>query len=146
MSNAFVSALDKVGDGIKWFFTNKTAVDIEEGGLNIASIAFPALSPLLGGLSKSLAVATGLAQTAQTSGDNTAQVTALVVADAQQVFQEYEQSTGSTIETPQQQAIVNAFIALLQTIPGAAATTPATPAAAAKPTSVQTQAATGTLL
>jgi hypothetical protein len=71
-------------------------------------------------------------------------MTALVIADAQAAFAEYESASGSTIETTQQQAIVSLFIQLLQNLPGAATVT--TPVAPASAPSVQTQVATKTLL
>jgi long-subunit fatty acid transport protein len=123
MSAKFVTVLDKIGDGIKWFFTNPVAKDIETTGISIAEIAFPAVTPLLTGIAKVLATAQGLA-TVNTTGDTTSQVTALVLADAQQLFTEYQQATGTTIETPQQQAIISALVALLNEIPGASNTTP----------------------
>jgi hypothetical protein len=129
--NGFISVLDKIGDGIKWFFTNPVAVDVEDTGISIVKVAFPALTPLLTGIGKSLATAQGLANSAKTAGDTTAQVTALVLSDAQQVFSEYETATGTTIEPAKATAIINAYIALLDEIPGAVTTTPAASTAAA---------------
>lgn len=118
MSNAFVTALDKVGDFIKEAFTNKTAEAIEETGLEIAEIAFPAASTLIGGIQKSLATAQALAAV-NTTGDTTAQVAAITLGDAQAVFQEYEDATGTSIETVQQKSIIAAIIALFQQLPAA---------------------------
>lgn len=117
-TNPFVNVLDKVGDALKWFFTNKTVEAVEQGGIEIAEVAFPALTPLLSGIGKSLATAQGLASAVNISGDTTSQVTAIVLADAQQVFQAYQAATGTTLETAQQQAIIQAFINLLSIIPG----------------------------
>lgn len=156
MSNKFVSILDEVGHGIKWFFTNKTAENIEQEGIALTEVAFPALDPLLGGLSKSLATAQGLAANINTTGDTTAQVAAIVVADAQSVFQAYgaAQNPPVTLETDNQKAIVQAFINLIKVIPspataatGSSTAVPAVPGlGSVKVTNVQTEAATGTLL
>jgi hypothetical protein len=135
--------LDKVGEGIKWFFTNKTAEEIESTGLSIAEIAFPAVSPLLTSIQKSIAAAQGLAANVPT-GLTITQMTALIVADAQAAFAEYESASGSVIETKQQQAIVSLLIQLLQNLPGA--TTVTVPTVPASAPSVQTQVATKTLL
>jgi len=121
MADKFITALDKVGDALKWFFTNKTAVEIESGGLQIAEIAFPAVAPLLSAVQKSIATAQGLAANVP-SGLNTSQMTALVMSDAQAAFAEYETATGSKIETTQQQSIISLMISLLQNIPGSTST------------------------
>ena len=131
MSNKFTSILDKVGDGLKKFFTSPVAADVEDTGIAIAEVAFPALDPLLTGIKGAIAQAQALAQAANPAGETTAQVTALVLADAQQVFAAYEQATGTTIETSQQQAIINLFLQMLDTIPAPASTTSATTAATA---------------
>jgi hypothetical protein len=122
MSNKFITALDHVGDAIKDLFTNKTAVAIEDGALDIAEVAFPAASTLIQGISKSLATAQALAAAANVSGSTAAQVTALTLADAQTAFSAYETATGSTVETPQQKAIVAAIVNLFQQLPAAAST------------------------
>lgn len=128
MSNKFVTILDDVGRGLKWFFTNKTAEEIEQTALSVTEVAFPALSGLLTGIGKSLATAQGLASAANTTGQSTVQVTALAIADAQEVFQEYQTATGTTIETAQQKAIIQAFINLLQEIPAGTTVPVPTPA------------------
>lgn len=144
MANAFVTVLDKIGEGIKWAFTNKTATTIETDGIDIAEIAFPAVAPLLNGVAKSIAVAQGLAATVP-AGLSTAQMIALVASDAEAAFTEYENTTGTKIETAQQSSIITALINLLSSIPGAASTTVATataqPSVAAVTATSVTQAA-----
>jgi hypothetical protein len=123
MTSKFITALDHVGDAIKDLFTNKTAEAIEDGALDIAEIAFPAASTLIQGISKSLATAQALAAAANVSGSTAAQVTALTLADAQSTFQTYETATGTTVETPQQQAIVAAIVNLFSQLPAAQSST-----------------------
>ena len=113
----FVHVLDNVGSALKKFFASPVTVEVAEGGLGIADIAFPALAPLFNGISNSIAKAQALAQAANVTGDTTAQVTALAVQDAQVVFNTYQASTGTTLETAQQQAIVAGIIALLKNLP-----------------------------
>jgi len=116
---SFKSVLDKVGDAIKDVFTNKTAEAI-------ADIAFPEAGTLISGLQKSLATAQSLASSATTTGQSTSQVAALVLTDAQEVFQTYADATGTTVETAQQKAIIAAFINLFASIPAATTTTSTT--------------------
>ena len=123
---SFKSALDHVGTAIKDLFTNKTAEAIENGALDIAEVAFPAASTLIQGISKSLATAQSLAAAANVQGSTAAQVTALTLADAQAAFTAYETATGSTVETPQQQAIVAAIINLFSQLPAAQTTSTST--------------------
>ena len=66
MTSKFVTALDKAGDFLKEIFTSKTAEVIEQGGLDIAEIAFPAASNVISGVAKSLATAQALAAAAPT--------------------------------------------------------------------------------
>lgn len=139
MANGFISALDKVGEAIRFVFTNKTAEEIEQTGLAIGEVAFPAVAPLLGALQKSIATAQGLAANVP-AGLTVAQMTALVVSDAQAAIAEYESATGTTIESVNINTIIGYLIQLLQNLPGSTVvSTSATP-------SVSTQAASGTLL
>jgi len=150
MADKFVTALDKVGDALKWFFTNKTAVEIESGGLQIAEIAFPAVAPLLSAVQKSIATAQGLAANVP-AGLNTTQMTALVMSDAQAAFAEYQTATGSKIETTQQQSIISLMISLLQNLPGSTTVTAPVTASASSTAPVASavpaaSASAGTLL
>ena len=123
MSNSkFITILDRIGESIKWFFTNPIAANMENTGITIAEIAAPGLTPLLTGIQTSLTVAHSLAKTAAPGTDTASQVAAVILADTQQVFAAYTASTGTQIETAQQKAIINAFIALLNEIPGATVT------------------------
>lgn len=146
MSSGFVSILKDIGSGLKKFFTSPIAADIETDGLDLAEIAWPSLTPLLNGLKSSIATAQTLAAAANTSGETTSQVTALVLADAQEAFNAYQTATGTTIETAQQEKIVQAFLALLDSVPSSAASpapAPApAPAAVAQPTPLQQAIAT----
>ncbi len=117
MANKFVSVLDHIGTGLKDFFENPVTEEVAQGGISVAELAFPEFDTLLGGLSKSLAVAQALAQAANVSGDTTAQVTALALADGQTIFNTYQQATGVTLETAQQQAIVAGLLNILKLLP-----------------------------
>jgi hypothetical protein len=128
VTSKFVSLLDHVGEGLKKFFTSPVATDIEETGITIAEAAWPGLTPMLSAVGASIAKAQALATAANVSGDTTAQVTALALSDAQQAFDVYEQTSGTTLETPQQQAIIQDVIALLGKLPAPGAAAPAAPA------------------
>ena len=129
MTNKFVTVLDSVGAALKKFFTSPVASDIVTTGIDIAEIVLPQADTLLDGLQKSYAQAVALAASANTGSDSTSQVAALVLADAQQIFQTYEQATGKTFETATEQQIVADLIALLNNfvvpapLPAAGATT-----------------------
>ena len=111
MSNKFVSILKDVGKGLLFIFTNKTAEAIEAGGLNLATLIWPGLTPLFTSLSNAIAKAQAQAAVS-TSGLTTEQVIALVLTDAQADFQ----AAGIT-ETERQQAIVATAIAFIDEIP-----------------------------
>jgi hypothetical protein len=114
---SFKSVIDNVGANLKKFFTNPVVDDVVEGGITVAEIALPELDTVLTGLSKSFATATALAQSANTTGDTTAQVAALMLGDGQAIFSEYLTATNSTIETAQQKAVIAAFQILLANLP-----------------------------
>lgn len=123
--NKFVTILDDIGTGLKKFFSSPVTAEVATDGIDIAEIAFPQLDTLWNGLKSSIAAAQALAQSANPNGETTTQVTALVLSDAQQVFQAYgaAQNPPVTIETPQQTAIINAFLNLLKQIPTSSNTT-----------------------
>jgi hypothetical protein len=138
--NKFESILKDVGKGLLFVFTNKTAKSIESGGLNLASLIWPGLSPLFAGLSRAIANAQAQAQVS-TTGLSESEIIALICQDAQADFQ-----TAGITETARQQAIVAAAIALIDEIPSGsvnaavvgtavaqAAAAPAAPASAAAP-------------
>lgn len=137
VANKFVSILKDVGKGLLFIFTNKTAEAIESGGLNLAALIWPGLSPLLGALSNAIAKAQAQAAVS-TEGMSTEQIIALVLQYAQADFQ-----TAGITETARQQAIVATAIALIDEIPSGSvnaavvsaavnqAAAPAAPAAAA---------------
>jgi hypothetical protein len=132
VADKFVSLLDHIGEGLKKFFTSPVAADVEGAGITIAEAAWPGLTPLLSGIQASLAKAQALAAAANVTGDTTAQVTALTLADAQQVFATYQQTSGTKLETAQQNAIISLLIQMLQNLPAppSNARAPAAPAAA----------------
>jgi hypothetical protein len=132
MANKFVSLLDHVGEGLKKLFTSPVALDIEDIGVSLAETAWPGLDALWTPLGAAIAKAQVLASAANTGGDTTAQVSALVLSDAQQVFQAYEQASGTKLESTQQEAIVQLFLKLLTSLPAPTNTAPA-PAAPAAP-------------
>lgn len=136
MANEFVSLLDHIGDGLKKFFTSPVAADVEDFGISIAEAAWPGLTPFLTSLQASIAKAQALAQAANVSGDTTAQVVALALSDAQQAFTTYEQASGTTLETSQQQAIIQLVINLLASLPAPTNTTIAATPQASVSTSV----------
>lgn len=119
MADGFVTILDKIGDGLKKFFTSPVASEIEQGAISVLDIAFPAVSPLLSGIGKALATAQALAAQAVPKGETTAQATALALSYAQEAFTAYETATGTKIETAQQQVIIQKLLALLAEIPAA---------------------------
>lgn len=131
VADKFVSLLDHIGDGLKKFFTSPVAADIESGGISIAEAVWPGLTPLLGGIQASIAKAQALAAAANVTGDTTAQVTALVLNDAQQSFAAYEQASGTTLETAKQQMIIQLVLNLLQNLPAPTNVAPAAPASTA---------------
>jgi hypothetical protein len=111
MANKFESILKDVGKGILFVFTNKTAEAIEAGGLNIAGLVWPGLSPLFSRLSAAIAKAQAQAQVS-TAGLTTEQIIALVLEDAQADF-----ATAGIKESDRQVAIINAAIAFIDSIP-----------------------------
>jgi hypothetical protein len=121
MASKFVSVLDHIGDGLKKFFTSPLAAGIEQTGINIAALEFPALAPFLNGLSTAIAKAQTLAKAANPTGDTTAQVVALAAGDAQDVFTAYEQATGAKFESATQQNVVGDLLSLLDGIPASSA-------------------------
>jgi hypothetical protein len=126
MANKFISWLENIPAELKKFFTSPVVAAVAEGGLNIVGLIDPALLPLTTGIAAAVVKAESLAAAANLQNGTGTQKLALAVADAQAVFQAYEQQTGVTIETAQQTAIVNAIVALLNSIPTASTTT-ATP-------------------
>lgn len=108
--------INKFNADLKKFFTSPVVGEIEQTGIAIVEILYPGLTPLLTGIGKSFAIAQNLATQTNPTGDNTAQITALTLGDAQQVFQTYQDSTGTVIETAAQKAIIADFVALLQKI------------------------------
>jgi len=142
MSNKFVSILKDVGKGLLFIFTNKTAQAIESGGLNLATLIWPGLTPLFTALSNSIAKAQAQAAVS-TEGMSTEQIIALVLTDAQADFQ-----TAGIAETARQQAIVAAAIALIDEIPSgsvnaAVVTAAVNQAEGAAPVAQATQAGAG---
>jgi len=133
MANKFVTILDEVGAKIKVAFTSPTGEALETGALDIAEIAFPGLSSLWAGLTAAIAKAQALVSAANIPGDSTAAVTALTMQGAQSAFNAYQQASGKTVETPQQEQIVALALQMLATVPGTpvvgAAPVPAAPAA-----------------
>lgn len=108
--------INKFNAGLKKFFTSPVVGQVAQSGISILELIYPGLTLLLTGIGKSIAVAQNLAAQANPTGDNTAQITALTIGDAQQVFQTYQDSTGTVVETAAQKAIVADFVALLQKI------------------------------
>ena len=135
MPNGFVSLLDHIGDGLKKFFTSPIVADLENVGISIAEVAWPGITPLLSAVQASLAKAQALAAAANVAGDTTAQVAALTLADAQAAFTAYEQASGTTLETAQQQKIIQLVLQLLGSLPAptSTASAPAAPVASAAP-------------
>ena len=124
MVNKFVSWLDSIPANLKKFFTNPVVDNVITDGLGVASILDPALAPLFGGISAAVVKAEALAAAANVQSGSGAQKFALVMADSQQVFNAYEVSTGTKIETTQQTTIVNAIVAMLNNIPAATVAVP----------------------
>jgi hypothetical protein len=148
MANKFITWLDNIPADLKKVFTNPVVADVAEGSLTIVGLIDPALLPLTTGISAAVAKAESLAAAANLQNGTGAQKLALALADGQAAFAAYEQATGITIESSQQTAIVNAVVAMLNSIPGAttsAATTTASVPQTPAP-SVATQAASGSLL
>jgi hypothetical protein len=148
MANKFNSILKDVGKGLLFVFTNKTALSIESGGLTLAEVIWPGLSPLFTKLTAAIAKAQAQA-TVSTEGMTEAQIAALVLTDAEADFQ----AAGIT-ETTQQQAIIAAAINLIDLIPSgsvnaavvtaAVKTAAGSPAGAAPAASAATTAAVAT--
>jgi hypothetical protein len=111
MANKFLSILGDVGKGLLWVFTNKAAQAVEAGGLNMAALIWPGLAPLFGRLSNAIANAHAQALVS-TAGMSTEQIIAMVITDAQADFQ-----TAGITETAQQQEIVAAAIAFIDSLP-----------------------------
>ncbi len=141
MANKFVSILDTVGSRLEAFFKSPLAANIETDGIDIAEIAFPQYDLLWTGLKASIAKAQSLASVANPQGATTAQVTALVLGDAQSVFQEYQTVTNTTIETAQQKKIIQGALALLAELPSPVTTSAAQAPVPAQPSPVTTSAA-----
>jgi len=140
MTSAFVKDLDRVGAALKKFFTSPLAADVESVGISIAEVVWPGATPLLTALQASIAKAQALAAAANVTGDTTSQVTALVLSDAQQAFQAYEQASGKTIETSQQTEIIQLVMNLLNSLPDPTSSATAASQASAAATQVsQTQ-------
>ena len=136
MSNKFITWLDNVPAELKKFFTNPVVEDVAQDGLGIATLVDPALAPLFGGLSSAVSKAEALAAAANVQNGSGAQKLALATADAQAVFQAYEQATGVVLESAQQTAIINSVVALLNTIPSSTLGTTTADGAASAATSV----------
>lgn len=132
MTSKFISWLTNIPSELKKFFTNPTVDSVITGGLGIASLIDPALAPLFSGITAAVTKAEALAAAANVQTGSGAQKLALALADAQQAFQAYEQSTNTQIETTQQTAIINSIVALLNNIP-APVTTVATTTSSSTP-------------
>ena len=117
MANKFITLLDHVGEGLKKFFESPVAADVENFGITVAEAAWPGLTPMLSAVQAAIAKAQALATAANVTGDTTAQVAALALADAQQAFNTYQQASGTTLETAQQQIIVQLVLNLLKQLP-----------------------------
>jgi hypothetical protein len=142
MASKFVNVLDDIGRGLKKFFTSPIAAGIETDALDLSEIAWPAATPLLNAIKASIAKAQTLAAAANVTGDTTAQVAALALSDAQAAFNAYQSAQGVTIETSQQENIIQAFLELLAEIPSAPAATAApapAPAVVLSPVAVAVQ-------
>ncbi len=123
MSDKFLTWLENVPAELKKFFTNPTIDNAIVGGLGIASLIDPALTPLLSGVSAAVVRAEALAAAANVQAGSGAQKLSLAIEDAQSAFQSYETATGTKIESAQQTQIINSIVALLNNIPSVTAAT-----------------------
>jgi hypothetical protein len=133
MANKFFTVLEHIGVDVEKFFKSPVAAEIETEGLDIATMAFPALTPLFKGLGAAIATSQAFAQKINPTGNTDSQVVAMSLTAGQQAFNAYQQATGSVIETPTQAAIIKQLIQLVGLIPAPTigspvAVAPATPA------------------
>jgi hypothetical protein len=129
---SFKSILGNIGSDLKKFFTSPVVSTVITGGFGIADLIDPALSPLFNGIAASVSKAEALAAAANVTGKTGPQKLALALADAQASFQVYCNATGVTIESAQQTAIINAVVAMLNSVPSSSTLT-VVPIASASP-------------
>jgi hypothetical protein len=115
---SFTSVLSSIGKTLKAFFSSAAVKDVEAVVVPVVETMFPAVTPLLTGLTAAVGKAESLAAAAGAQNGTDAQKLALALGESEAVFAAYEQARGVTIPLAGKTAIVNSIVAVLNELPG----------------------------